>query len=54
MKLFVKVMVVVKWNGEYIEIFMEEIVCGDFVWFLVGDMILVDMCLLFVKDLFIF
>lgn len=53
LKSLVKVTAVVKRNGDYTEIPMEEIVCGDLVRLSAGDMIPADMRLLSAKDLFI-
>ena len=53
LKSLVKVTAAVKRNGEYTEIPMEEIVCGDLVRLSAGDMIPADMRLLSAKDLFI-
>ncbi|MGX7173962.1 magnesium-translocating P-type ATPase [Enterococcus ratti] len=53
LKSLVKVTAAVKRNGSYIEIPMEEIVCGDLVRLSAGDMIPADMRLLSTKDLFI-
>ncbi len=53
LKSLVKVTAAVKRNGDYTEIPMEEIVCGDLVRLSAGDMIPADMRLLSAKDLFI-
>ncbi|AUB53444.1 MULTISPECIES: magnesium-translocating P-type ATPase [Enterococcus] len=53
LKSLVKVTAAVKRDGEYKEIPMEEIVCGDQVRLSAGDMIPADMRLLSAKDLFI-
>ncbi|OQO71099.1 magnesium-translocating P-type ATPase [Enterococcus villorum] len=53
LKSLVKVTAAVKRNGNYTEIPMEEIVCGDLVRLSAGDMIPADMRLLTSKDLFI-
>lgn len=53
LKSLVKVTAAVKRDGEYKEISMEEIVCGDQVRLSAGDMIPADMRLLSAKDLFI-
>lgn len=53
LKSLVKVTAAVKRNGDYTEIPMEEIVCGDLVRLSSGDMIPADMRLLSAKDLFI-
>ena len=53
LKSLVKVTAAVKRNGDYTEISMEEIVCGDLVRLSAGDMIPADMRLLSAKDLFI-
>lgn len=53
LKSLVKVTAAVKRNGNYTEIPMEEIVCGDLVRLSAGDMIPADMRLLSAKDLFI-
>lgn len=53
LKSLVKVTAAVKRDGEYKEIPMEEIVCGDQVHLSAGDMIPADMRLLSAKDLFI-
>ncbi|ASV82933.1 magnesium-translocating P-type ATPase [Enterococcus hirae] len=53
LKSLVKVTATVKRNGDYTEIPMEEIVCGDLVRLSAGDMIPADMRLLSAKDLFI-
>lgn len=53
LKSLVKVTAGVKRNGDYTEIPMEEIVCGDLVRLSAGDMIPADMRLLSAKDLFI-
>lgn len=53
LKSLVKVTAAVKHNGDYTEIPMEEIVCGDLVRLSAGDMIPADMRLLSAKDLFI-
>lgn len=53
LKSLVKVTSAVKRNGDYTEIPMEEIVCGDLVRLSAGDMIPADMRLLSAKDLFI-
>lgn len=53
LKSLVKVTAAVKREGEYKEIPMEEIVCGDQVRLSAGDMIPADMRLLSAKDLFI-
>lgn len=53
LKSLVKVTAAVKRNGDYTEIPMEEIVCGDLIRLSAGDMIPADMRLLSAKDLFI-
>ncbi|EOS7846772.1 magnesium-translocating P-type ATPase [Enterococcus hirae] len=53
LKSLVKVTAAVKRNGDYTEIPMEEIICGDLVRLSAGDMIPADMRLLSAKDLFI-
>ncbi|EMF0284669.1 magnesium-translocating P-type ATPase [Enterococcus hirae] len=53
LKSLVKVTAAVKRNGDYTEIPMEEIVCGDLVRLSAGDMIPADIRLLSAKDLFI-
>ncbi|EOA3807589.1 magnesium-translocating P-type ATPase [Enterococcus hirae] len=53
LKSLVKVTAAVKRNGDYTEIPMEEIVCGDLVRLSAGDMIPADMRLFSAKDLFI-
>ncbi|HGF7300669.1 TPA: magnesium-translocating P-type ATPase [Enterococcus hirae] len=53
LKSLVKVTAAVKRNGDYTEIPMEEIVCGDLVRLSAGDMIPADMRLLSAKDLFV-
>lgn len=53
LKSLVKVTAAVKRNGDYTEIPMEEIVCGDLVRLSAGDMIPADMRLLSAKNLFI-
>lgn len=53
LKSLVKVTAAVKRYGDYTEIPMEEIVCGDLVRLSAGDMIPADMRLLSAKDLFI-
>lgn len=59
LKVMVSNIVIVLWvvneQGEscWLELFIDQLVLGDIIWLLVGDMILVDLCILQVWDLFV-
>lgn len=53
LKELIENIVVVIWEGIMKEILMDEIVLGDIVILVIGDMIFVDVVLIWIKDLFV-